>query len=174
MDRSKKLNIIKTVGNKGEVKMDNTKKNGYSAKVTKTFRGEDMPGYNATLFKDGKKIGTFDQYGAGGPLEIGLNDAELKKIQDYTATLGNMPGQFSDLAWDAELFLEELASDFLEEKNWRTRCKTKTLFRLKEDGENAYRQIKTPYSPEFAKGIRTKFADTLVEIINERYLGKVA
>lgn len=156
--------------------MDKKTANGYTAKVVKTFKGEDMPGYNATLYKDGKKIGEFDQFGNGAPLNTSFLGREAEKeLSEYCKTLGKMPknpndGNDFEIDWDSELFMEELALDAMEEKIWKRKCATKTLFRLAGDAEDVYREIKSPYTPAFAQKIRDKYADKLIEIINERFL----
>lgn len=60
-----------------------------------------------------------------------------------------------------------------EEKRYRTLCRTLTLFILPAEAGGAPRvmQLKKPYNPVVALQLRTKYP-ALVEIINERYLGK--
>jgi hypothetical protein len=53
----------------------------------------------------------------------------------------------------------------------REECLTKTLFRLKTDDPDDYRQLEDiAYSKELAETLKAKHGDSLIEIINERFI----
>jgi len=76
------------------------------------------------------------------------------------------------LTIDEGLFVEELVNRFEEEKEERKierQCKTKTLFRLSTNREGSYTYINAPLDTGMREHLRTKYGNTLVEIINDKF-----
>ncbi|GAH34833.1 unnamed protein product, partial [marine sediment metagenome] len=53
----------------------------YTIKNIKTFRGHDGQGYNATLYRDGKRIAVLIEFASGGPLDIEWLDRDEKRVE---------------------------------------------------------------------------------------------
>ena len=79
--------------------------------------------------------------------------------------------EYGELAMDADLYIADLLGDYLEQQQVKRWCKTKTVVKLKSDGDGEYQIYKRPYTPEFGDQIRS-LKDGVVEILNERYLVK--
>lgn len=147
-------------------------KKKYSVKNVKLFRGMEGYGMNSTLYENGKKLCNVDDDGNGGCLNWGswsieqrLNE-ELKKVGKfkYDAT-DTMTFNF-----DAETFVNMLVDEYTEEKEYKRKCKTKTLFITTECQKGQYVIMNNAYTPQLKLHLENKYGNKLVEIINERYL----
>jgi hypothetical protein len=77
-----------------------------------------------------------------------------------------------EISCDPDIFVAKLIDCYIEDRDYRRKCKTKTIFFLKSEGDNRYAFFNRPYTPELAKMIREKHGDDLKEIVNERYIDK--
>ena len=158
----------------------------YSVKKVKTFRGMEGEGYNADLYRDGKKIAFVIDEGCGGETRFEWLDLGVPKVDIIHHGYGTEPitykgtpeeKLFVELAdsqtytfdghtgrKNADILVGELITIFLTKRD----CKNKTVFRLASDGEGIERTIKAKFTPEIATHIRTKYGADLVEIVNER------
>lgn len=73
-----------------------------------------------------------------------------------------------------DLFEEWLKGwyDRKEQQQIKRWCKTKTVFRLKNDPEGSWRTIKAPYSDRVREHIVRKYGNRVEEIANERYAAR--
>ena len=148
----------------------NKLKEVYSVRNIKTFRGMEGSGVNSTLYKDGKKACTVDDEGSGGCLLWGDWNFQTK-LNLELGKVGKIACDGFDLPYDADFFVEELISDALLNKEYKRKCKKKTLIitkDCKEDGQ--YIQINFPYSQRVKPELEKRYGDKLVEIINERFI----
>lgn len=150
----------------------------YTVKNVKTFRGMEGQGFECSLYKDGKKIGTVTDDAQGGPYRFFLKKGEEEILQAHAKTLPKLPWGFTPhppldpdgMTQDADIVVNNLVEDFLEEKRLRKMCKSKIIFTLHSDkGPVAYWEMKNIFSPKMRTYLQDKYGDDLKEIINERY-----
>lgn len=142
----------------------------YTLKGYKSFMSSDGYAFSATVYADGKKIGTVSNGGYGGPNDYSFIDKTAgDALEVYAKSLPPLESELfpEGLTMDLDLYIDELINDLEEKKVIKRHCKTKTLFQLKGDAKGEWRVIKTMYSPKVAEHLRNKYPDTLKEIANE-------
>src|SRR5687768_17542817 len=110
-----RLNVATTLSNRQETIM------AYEAKGIKTFRGQEGEGYNASLYRDGKKVAFVIDDASGGMLDVEwLDRKEEQLLKDHCVTLPDQvcsftgeDGQPVTLKMTSEIFIEELVNDAL-------------------------------------------------------------
>lgn len=140
---------------------------------------EETMAYSATLYLDGRKIGLVKNSGFGGETEIssglplsyeGIHEAEeIAKalgMKEYDAT--SYMGAF-EIPYTLELLVDDLAIDFLDNKDWKRQCKTKTYFRCEGDEVDSWRVIKSPYNERVMDWMAENY-DNIIEIKNEDFI----
>jgi hypothetical protein len=141
----------------------------------KKNRGREGDGYSGTLYVDGVKAAIVDDFGDGGAARWtyfvngrawGRNPELEARLDAHCATLPPRTAYGMTLPVSRDVLFEDL----VQEAQWRRACQTKTLFRLVEDGDDKYRELRQPFSPQVAAQLRAQFAARLVEIINERFV----
>lgn len=149
--------------------------NGYTVKGIKSFVGMEGLGFNATLYKDGRKIAFCIDEGCGGDVIfqfVNRDGKDEKTLRDYCDTLprvkckGVPEGLKMDMGW----FITALVDQCEKDQKFKRQCKTHTLFRLTDDKEGQYWTLKAVYSPTVREHLQKKHGDKLVEIINERFV----
>jgi hypothetical protein len=136
----------------------------YTIKNLKTWSGMDGYGYSATIYCDGKEVGTILQEGSGAPDFYRWNSKEEEKIANEFAK--SLPedeyGTFEKL----DTYFAKLCDDFENTKRMKSLLKKKTLFRLKdetyENGE--WRTVEMPFSEKVHAYLDKKYGDRLGEI----------
>lgn len=114
--------------------MDKQNKNGgYALKGVKSFEGREGYGYNAVLYKDGRKIATVLDEGNGGTTLIRWNDGNRSKdVADFDAFLATLPPDTSmpghSLSVDADLFLGRLVDAYGTLASLRRKVKKLVVF----------------------------------------------
>jgi len=162
----------------------------YTVKNVKTFRGMEGIGFNASLYRDGKRVATVDDSAHGGCYDWHWLDFKMPRVK---ITVKNYKGKLrvrsvtpeekifvehvhtvSDETFEPEDgFVSELVNDYEIAKEYRTKCRTKTLIVLKGYKKGEYSACNAKYTPAFAAKIRETHGEDLVEIINERFVEKV-
>ena len=150
-----KCSIIKTPNDFG----------GYWLKGMKNFKGhEGEPLFQASVYKDGKKIGFFSQDSHGG------QDHLQGFSREDEAALRAFAKEFEgEASWGESYstFLSSIADEVDSIKSFKRECKTRTLFVLKQDKDGRYKSMRRPYSNEARVYLEDRFKEDLVEIINE-------
>ena len=142
----------------------------YSIKNVKTFRGMEGQGFNADLYKDGKKIAFVMDSAQGGCLDFEWIDRKEEKIiNDYAKTLPKSKTFGIEIEMDADIIIDNLVNDYLLDKEYKRKCKNNVVFKTKEDEEGSYNVVKAEYNPDIKKRLMEKYP-TITEFINERYL----
>lgn len=154
----------------------------YSVKGIKTFRGMEGQGFNATLYRGGKKVALVIDEGCGGSMIFewvngGRHAADMpdvRVLEDYAKSLPPIP---ADPAWgpghepltmDGDLFVAELVGAFEMEQKMRRQMKKKTLFQVgAEIGSDEFRQVNAPLSSTVKEWIANKYPGQQVRILNE-------
>jgi len=141
-------------------------------KKVKGHQGSDSYCFTADLYVDGVKSGTVRDDGNGGC--IMFSDWTMaQRLTAYGAGLPEIPfgdGMEGTFKKDADWMVMEALDKYEENKFLKNRCKTKTLWKSKEQPPNDWHVSTEPYSKEFADRIRRELGENLVEIANERFL----
>lgn len=137
----------------------------------KTYRGHEGESLGqCDVYLDGKKAFFFGQGDWGGPSTIEAYSKSPMSVEDFEAWVKglNLRNEEYDLEIDAELYLEDLLNDLLEERRLKRMCKTKTVLRLKSEpgGISSYNK---PCTPEMRAWVVKEHGEDLEEIINLRF-----
>ena len=145
----------------------------YEVKNVKSFEGMEGYGFNCSLYKDGKRIGTVLDDANGGSYYYMLDKGEEEALRDYCKALPMVTYDFEDTGELHHVFDDSFISDLVEEYENNARikrlCRTKTLYSLKTDEEGTFWTIKAKYSERVRDHLTAKHGDNLTEIINERF-----
>lgn len=149
----------------------------YTVKGVKSFQGREGLGYECSVYKDGKRIGTVtDVANGGGQLQMNLKTREEETaLEDYCKTLPKLSymhdGKENFYDCDPCIFVGGLVDAFEKDSRNKKACKTKTLVEVEEDGEKKVYVYKCWFSEAIKKIIKDRdYPDTDVVFINERYL----
>lgn len=146
----------------------------YTIKNLKTMNGMEGMAYSCTLYRDGIKIAECIQDGRGGNTNIRfLNRDEEKKLDAHCATLPPCPPFYpgdKPLNMDADLFIAQLVEQFQTDKQLKSWCKKKTVYRVpgQQYKEGEYSISPTPYTSKIKDFLVGKYGKD-VEIINEKF-----
>lgn len=165
----------------------------YTIKNLKTFIGHEGHGYNADLYRDGKKVAFLIDAADGGELTIHWADmskprveglcrrwdgelypckmtVEEKILNDHIRDITHQcPFQGIQVPMTVDSFCAHLVDALEMDKSFKKKCRNATLFRLRNQNPGEYLVIRTKFSPEVATRIRAKHGDNLEVIYNERY-----
>jgi hypothetical protein len=135
----------------------------YSVKNIKTFKGmEGAGGFNCSLYKDGKKIGTAIDSDNGGPVRI-----EIRDTTEEDTFMAHAKAQPFEIKIEEDgSFVQKMVDAVLHQRWLKRNCKKKTLFRLKGDKENSFRTINRVYCGEIMAHLRTTHGKKIIELYN--------
>lgn len=138
-------------------------------KFLETSRGV---AFTASIYLDGKRVGTVENSGTGGCNNYHWKDDKAgKAITEHAESQPPLPSEHfpEGLPMDIDLFIDTLIEKQETEKQYKKWCKTKTVFRLKSTPEGECLTVARPYNPNIKKALKQKYGAELVEIINERF-----
>lgn len=155
------------------------KRNDFTIKGYKEFRGTDGYAFTCGLYFKGKRIAVVSDGGYGGEHDYAVLDKEkFAEFEKFVKDLGhvepitemdiNFRKEYGPMEYNNDIFIDELTSDFLvmkQEKGW---CRTKTVFSLPDDKEGEFRTYGEKYSPKM-KAYVLKQHPTAI-ILNEKFL----
>ena len=143
----------------------------YTVKNVKGFQGLEGYGYECSLYKDGKKIGTITDTANGGMADYYLDKGEKEILDKHCETLPKIVDKYipDGMEVDADMFVGGLVDKYEADKQIKRWCKTQIVYTLKGDEENSYRTIKAVFSPKTKELMEKKFANKGLVILNERY-----
>jgi|GEM_PF-2141678 len=154
----------------------------YEVKNVKSFRGTEGHGFNATLYRYGKKVALVYDMADGGPInydwvskeeEVAFDsylsstpkdDSVVMLFEERKKQEGNE--WMSDLDITGDIYVSNLV-DLFESLKWLKRnCRGKILFRTTEDDEGSYRTIPVPDGKllNALVHIRQKYEHNIVEV----------
>jgi len=154
---------------------------GYTVKNLKSFQVREGYGFECSLYKDGKRIGTVTDTAHGGMIDFYLDKGEEKILDDYCDALpkeqwGNddcIPkAQFDKFypkgrAIDKDLFVANLVDKFEKNKQFKRWCKKQTVYRIDGDKKGSYRTMPILYDSRVKASLENKYKDKGLVIINE-------
>lgn len=166
----------------------------YKVKGVKTFSGMEGRGFNASLYRDNKRVAFVIDDASGGSIMFEWLDREKPKVNievvdergkkqsfevtpeqkilyDYTKTLHPVESSYfpDGLPMDQDLFVGEIVGEYLEEKQLKRWCKNKIVTITRGCKKDEYVTFKVPYNEENKRVILEK-NDDIIEIVNERFL----
>jgi len=149
----------------------------YEVKNVKTFTGREGHGWSCSLYANGKRLGDVTDTASGGPVNFYIEKGELVLLGMHCALLPKRPWGFEgdDLdpegcKVDPDIFVSDLVGDFIENKDMKRKCKTRTVFTLKDGDPKDIWLMKSIFSERVKKHLQDKHGDNLKEIINERFV----
>jgi hypothetical protein len=170
----------------------------YTVKNIKSFMGLDFPGYNATLYCDGKAVAEVIQDGGGGPTDISWKDHKSPRVnvpwknsKDEDFTMPCTPEEaklyehIRGKAWtfeemdnkvfqhDPETFLGEIIEDAIAAKavvaTHKRWIKTLVCVKMKDTPEGSFTTFKTTFTKKAKDFIVNKYGDKIEYFLNEKY-----
>lgn len=114
---------------------------GYTVRKLKSFIGMEGYGFNADLYRDGKKVAFVIDDASGGCLDIqwvgGHKSEEAAKLREYVKSLPTfkLNGVEANVEVDEDLFIGELVNDAFLVKDLRSKMKGKVLFIIPSSGD---------------------------------------
>ena len=138
---------------------------------------EETIAFTATLYINGKKAAHVKNDGRGGDNYPRFLDRETEKeFHEFCATLPlRQPSpEFGDMApypMTYDSFIGDLLDAWMENDDWKRKCKKNVIVILKKHSEGQYGQYKNwIYTPVIGAQLRTHYGSELVEIVNERFI----
>jgi len=142
----------------------------YTVKNIKILDHDRGTHYTATIYRDGKKIGTVEEEGRGGCSDFEYNsEADEKAMKDYCVDVLGMDKEYPE---NDSLFIETLVFDADLNKILKRRCKKKTLFSLKSKGDGEFFSLNMVFTEQIRKALIEKHGDDIGEFANDRFLTK--
>lgn len=163
-------------GNEEVVVSRDWPKHGYSVRNIRNFRGMEGEGFNATLYRDGRRIAFVIDDASGGEIRIQWTDPHTRdkeevRLLEFLKTLPKERSEDVEYTVSADMFIATLVDEASNENRLRRLFRTRTLFRLKGDrtDDDKWRVIKAPFSPSAKAHLVKKYGDSLAQVLNEEY-----
>ena len=160
---------------------------------------DDSLAFSASLWIDGKRTAIVTNEGQGGMHRIQPTGPTLEKLKanrikldefeaycktlpDKTLTPSWTDGEPYSIPMDGDVYIDDLVEEIFKEldkkdseKFWKKLCAKGIVIRLVHHSEEQAVTVKmggrTPkYDPALAVRVRDHYGDSLVEIVNERFL----
>ena len=160
---------------------------------------DDSLAFSASLWIDGKRTAIVTNEGQGGMHRIQPTGPTLEKLKanrikldEFQAYCKTLPDKIETPSWtdgepysipmDGDVYINDLVLEIFKEldkknseKFWKKLCAKGIVVRLVHHSEEQATTVriggKTPkYDPALAVRVRDHYGDSLVEIVNERYL----
>lgn len=153
----------------------------YSVKNVKSFQGREGYGFECSLYRDGKKIGTVTDTANGGCYDFYLKGNEDTLLNLYCLQLQAEAIEEDAEQWEKDLYplgrfidpetlVGRLVSEYENTQRLRRKCRTLTLFTLhSDDAPNNMWVIGMKCDDKMRKHLKDKHGDNLKEIINDRF-----
>ena len=129
--------------------IETVKNSPFILKNMKSMPSRDGVHWTATIYEGTKKVGTVEDEGRGGMVDVCVDAPTMKRL----ATLHTDP-TYSEAAGS---YLSALADHTDLVNRLKRACKTKTLVRTPTSGPDSYTEFKLAFSP----AVKGKIADHL-------------
>ena len=160
---------------KAQEKLLSPIKKRFSVKSVKMFRGREGHGVNANLYENNKEVCHCDDDGNGGCMFFNDWSVEARLTKELKI-IGKVKYDETDpdtdsYEYDAEMFVNDLINEALEEKEYKRKCKKHTLIITTKCNSGQYIEYKIPFNTITSRQLlEKKHGSDLVEIINERFI----
>lgn len=133
----------------------------YVFKNLRTAEGDESPMFSASLYRDGRRIGTVRDTGQGGAPSWntmkGADTIAFKRHAKETASKEALESEYAT-QWAVEELIGRLYDEALELRWLKRLCKTKTLFKLATDGDDeGWRTFNNKFSDKIKAHIVSKY-----------------
>ena len=152
--------------------------NYYAVKNVKSFMGREGLGFECSLYKNNKRIGTVTDTANGGMIDFYLDKGEEELLDTYCEQFASEVSKFPTKSgeyktfehkFDSETLLNKLVQEFETKAKLKKLCKNKTVFTLTTDtNPNDVWTKKIPFSAKVKEHLQKEYGDTLKEILNEK------
>lgn len=126
--------------------------------------------FQASLYFDGKKVGTVENRGQGGDTWPRISGEDRKRLDEYIATLPPAECEWDEkgITYDADFFFTEMANNIHEEKRLKAMCRGKTLLRRDghEYGKGEWDVLRVKFTPKTRSEIQK--IHNVTEFLNDR------
>ena len=141
----------------------------YKVKNVKSFQGLEGYGYECSLYKDGKKVGTVTDTAGGGMVDFYLDKGEKEILDAHCMTLPKWGSEYGDNEYDTDcdIFLGSLVEDFDRQKQYRKWCRKSTVFRIDGDKKGNFRTLPHHYTTQMKFQLEVKYKGKGLVIVNE-------
>ena len=152
----------------------------FTIKNIKTFNGRDGNGFECSIYRNNKRVGTAYNDANGGenvidlltdgpkgePFETRMARTKILRdeFQTFTAKFCEERALEVDTYWRCEdRWLDASVDDAAELKIIKRHCKTKTIFRTNEDAKGEWRSLNFKWSdPRAAQYLAEKYGTDIV------------
>lgn len=133
------------------------------------FLSQETTAFSATVYVDGKRVGTASNSGHGASNFYRFDDPKLEaKLEAWAATLPKMQVYDTELSMDLDLVIDGIIQKMEYDKQVARSCKKKTLFLLEgDDPEAGWRTVKAPYDARVQAFLDNKYGAKVVRILNK-------
>jgi len=141
----------------------------YTVKNVKSFQGREGYGFECSLYRDGKRIGTVTETASGGMVDFYLDKGEEKILDDFCKTLPKWGSEFGDREYDTDkdIFITNLVNKWEEQKRLKKLCKNKTAFTIDCMKKGECYTINTPYNSITKANLEKEYKGKGLVILNE-------
>ena len=133
----------------------------YSVKGVKNFIGEDGRGFNASLYRDGKKIALVSDMADGGPIRFDWDDYKSDEPAKFSAYVASLPDSTKDAklaSLDEDVYACKLVGIFDMQKKLRAGL-AKSIYYVKD--EELY-SSKAKYTPQLGERLKVSNPELIV------------
>ena len=151
-----------------DIKRKERKMSEYTLKNIKTWKGHDgNEAYQASLYRDGTRIGSVTEDGWGGELQVDFKNAGTYKAENDALVAGTLEWLGQNVGWwtgklDEEFFapvaafVEEFVFRTQEVKRFRTKLRKNVLIRTAKCGPGQFLSVGHPTSSLDESTYRTR------------------
>lgn len=142
----------------------------YQVKNVKSFQGREGHGFECSLYKDGKKIGTVTDTADGGMIDFYLDKGEEEILEAFCKTLPKWSSELTGKKHDTDkdMFITNLVDEWEDNKKLKRLCKTKTVVLMSDNKEGEYSVFNIKFSENAKQQILKKYENPV--FMNERLL----
>jgi hypothetical protein len=118
------------------------------------FASHETHCYSASIYVDGTKAGTVDNYGHGGCDNIHWNDVIFgKSVEDWAASQPQLQTEYGDMSYDLELLFGQLVDQWLLTKELNRNLKKGLLVRDSDTKAGSWRIFTSALSQTIPQGM---------------------
>lgn len=141
---------------------------GFEIKGLKFFRGNEGHGFNATVYKDGRKLGLVINEGNGGCFNYEMERTDQEMLESAARLFAIAEGEKVEEGMGRRFvdgFVEAMAIAKETDGKLRRAMKNKLVFTLPGDADGDFRTLNAPYDDRSKAHVLKKYPEA--RILNE-------
>lgn len=158
------------------ISLQTAKAAGVQLKNLRSCQSRDGEAWSASVYFQGKKVGTVCDQGYGGPVDYDIPDSVLQTIRTGVEAAGYIAYDWQgkpyetplDLLTFSEFFFADLSGDTEWAKRMRPKLKTKTILRMKDAPEGEVQIYSVAFSPEVKERLCARHGGNVEFFLNEK------